>query len=79
MWMRILLVVNPDLILIQFIVSYLVLQEDIRAEGAVFPGAAGQAAPGGGVQGRAGGEAAHHCRSQYQGEQGQRWAKRLKY
>ena len=29
MWMWILLVVNLDLILIQFIVSYLVVQEDI--------------------------------------------------
>ncbi len=38
-----------------------VIQENIRAERAVLPGAAGQAAPGGGVQGRVGGEATHHC------------------
>jgi hypothetical protein len=42
-----------------------VIQENIRAERAVLPGAAGKAAPGGGVQGRAGGEAAHHCSTQH--------------
>ncbi len=42
-----------------------VIQENFRAERAVLPGAAGQAALGGGVQGRAGGEATYHCSTQH--------------